>query len=77
MIKNGKGSTNRSATGNRPNLEKLFQRRDQNQDGFVTLEEFIGDPETRNVTALTRVFNKRDVNRDGRLTLEEMQVKLD
>ena len=52
---------------------KLFQRRDQNQDGFVTLKEFIGDPTNRNVPALTKMFRSRDANNDQRLTLEEMQ----
>ncbi|MCP4776833.1 MAG: hypothetical protein GY880_21640, partial [Planctomycetaceae bacterium] len=74
---NVKPETMKNGKGNRPNLEKLFLRRDQNQDGFVTLEEFIGDPETRNVAALTRVFRKRDTDQDGRLTLEEMQVRED
>ena len=74
---NVKSDSMKNEKGKRPNLEKLFQRRDQNQDGFVTLEEFIGDPETRNVTALTRVFRKRDVDQDGRITLEEMQVRED
>ena len=74
---NVKSDSMKNEKGKRPNLEKLFQRRDQNQDGFVTLEEFIGDPETRNVAALTRVFRKRDVDQDGRLTLEEMQVRED
>lgn len=74
---NVKSDSMKNEKGKRPNLEKLFQRRDQNQDGFVTLEEFIGDPETRNVTALTRVFRQRDADQDGRLTLEEMQVRED
>ncbi|GEM_PF-6098255 len=54
-------------------LTKFFERRDQNKDGFVTLEEFIGDPKDRNVPALTRLFKKRDANHDERLTLEEMK----
>lgn len=72
-----KPETMKNGKVNRPNLVKLFHRRDQNQDGFVTLEEFIGDPETRNVAALTRVFRKRDADKDGRLTLKEMQVRED
>jgi len=52
---------------------KLFQRRDQNQDGFVTLEEFIGDPTNRNVPALTKMFQSKDTNEDQRLTLEEIK----
>jgi len=42
------------AKGNPRDLTKLFQRRDQNKDGFVTLAEFIGDPKSRNVTANRR-----------------------
>ena len=53
---------------------KLFQRRDQNQDGFVTLKEFIGDPKNRNVPALTKMFRSRDTNNDQHLTLEEMKT---
>ena len=53
---------------------KLFQRRDQNQDGFVTLKEFIGDPANRNIPALTKLFQSKDTDNDNRLTLEEMQA---
>lgn len=63
------------AKGNPRDLTKLFQRRDQSKDGFVTLEEFIGDPKSRNVPALTKLFKKRDVNHDDRLTLEEMKER--
>jgi arylsulfatase A-like enzyme len=52
---------------------KLFQRRDQNRDGFVTLNEFIVDPANRNVPALTKMFRSKDTNSDQRLTLEEMK----
>jgi len=72
---NAKREAMEQGKGRRPDPKKLFYRRDQNQDGFVTLEEFIGDPETRNVTALTRVFRQRDADQDGRLTLKEMQAK--
>lgn len=74
---NTKLETKKNGKRKRPNLDKLHQRRDQNQDGFVTLEEFIVDPETRNVTALTNMFKKRDTNHDGQLTLKEMQAKED
>tara|TARA_B100001105_G_C22382466_1_gene440305 strand:- start:402 stop:2084 length:1683 start_codon:yes stop_codon:yes gene_type:complete len=52
---------------------KHFERSDRNKDGFVTLEEFIGNPKNRNVPALTKQFKKRDANHDGRLTLKEMK----
>lgn len=57
----------------RPSPEEIFNRRDKNKDGFLTLEEFIGDPEKRNVPALTRQFKRRDANGDGRLALSEMK----
>ena len=60
------------AKGKPRDLTKLIERRDRNKDGFVTLEEFIGDPKNRNVPALTKQFKKRDANHDQRLTLEEM-----
>jgi len=53
--------------------EVLFKRRDVNKDGFMTLKEYIGNPEGRNLPALTKQFNKRDANKDGRVTLEEMK----
>ena len=57
----------------RPDPAELFNRRDQNKDGFVTLNEYIGNPKGRNVPALTKQFNQRDVNNDSRLTLDEMK----
>ena len=33
----------------RPGPETIFQRRDANKDGFVTLQEYIGNPKNRNV----------------------------
>ena len=58
---------------NRPDPETFFKRRDVNRDGFVTLEEYIGNPVNRNVPALTKQFRRRDANNDSRLTLEEMK----
>jgi arylsulfatase A-like enzyme len=53
--------------------EHFFKARDRNADGKVTLEEFIGDPKTRNVPALTKRFKKTDSNGDGKLSLEELK----
>ena len=55
------------------NPETFFKSRDTNDDGFVTLEEYIGNPENRNVPALTKQFSQRDRNKDSKLTLEEMK----
>ncbi|MFZ5833170.1 MAG: sulfatase-like hydrolase/transferase, partial [Planctomycetota bacterium] len=49
----------------------IFKLRDQNNDGLLTLEELIGDPENRNVPALTKRFNSLDRNEDDKLTLAE------
>jgi hypothetical protein len=50
----------------------IFRRRDTNEDGFLTLKEYIGDPTNRNIPALTKMFTQRDANNDGRLTIKEM-----
>jgi arylsulfatase A-like enzyme len=55
----------------RPNRRAIFQRRDRNGDGLLTLKELIGDPAKRNVKALTRQFKRLDKSGDGKLTLEE------
>lgn len=52
--------------------DKLFRSRDRNRDGFVTLEEYIGNPDGRNVPALTRRFGQLDANNDERLTRDEL-----
>tara|TARA_Y100000780_G_scaffold112563_1_gene101652 strand:+ start:296 stop:442 length:147 start_codon:yes stop_codon:yes gene_type:complete len=44
-----------------------------NQDGFLTLKEYIGNSKNRNVPALTKRFNNWDRNKDSRLTMEEMR----
>ena len=51
----------------------LFKARDTNQDGFLTLKEYIGNPKNRNVPVLTKRFNGWDRNKDSRVTLNEMK----
>jgi hypothetical protein len=41
----------------------------------ITLEEFIGNPEGRNVPALTKRFRKIDSNGDGKLQLAELRMQ--
>ncbi|MHC4995986.1 MAG: sulfatase-like hydrolase/transferase [Planctomycetota bacterium] len=53
--------------------EQFFKNRDRNGDGFVTLEEFIGNPKGRNVPALTKRFKNFDSNGDGKLQLDELK----
>jgi hypothetical protein len=58
---------------NRPDPVTIFKRRDTNNDGFVTLEEYIGNPKNQNVPVLTRQFSERDANKDGKLSLQEFK----
>ena len=51
--------------------KNIYQQRDRNQDGQLTLAELIGDPKTRNVPALTKRFRLLDKNNDDVLTLKE------
>ena len=49
-----------------------FKKMDKNQDGFIILKEFIGNPDGRNVPALKNQFSRRDGNGDAKLTLAEL-----
>ena len=53
--------------------EKFFQARDRNSDGEITLEEFIGNPDGRNVAALTKRFQQFDADGDGVLVIDELK----
>ena len=53
--------------------DRFFKKRDRNKDGVITLEEYIGKPEGRNVPALTKRFKKFDANGDGKLQLHELK----
>ncbi|MEC7543660.1 MAG: hypothetical protein VX479_08390, partial [Verrucomicrobiota bacterium] len=48
------------------------KKMDKNQDGFITLKEYIGNPAGRNVPAVKKQFERRDGNGDGKLTLVEL-----
>ena len=53
--------------------DQFFKNRDRNEDGVITLEEYIGNPKGRNDSALTRRFKKIDSNGDGELLLQELK----
>ena len=53
--------------------EKFLQARDRNSDGEITLEEFIGNPDGRNVAALTKRFQQFDADGDGALGIDELK----
>ena len=63
----------RTRAKSRAEAGAVFQKRDKNQDGAVTLEEFIGNPEGRNVPVLTKRFKQLDGDGDRKLTLEELK----
>ncbi|MCP4200124.1 MAG: sulfatase-like hydrolase/transferase [Proteobacteria bacterium] len=69
---NAKPTTSKS-NPQRPSPEQFLQRRDTNEDGFITLKEYIGNPKNRNVPALTKRFNNWDRNKDSRLAMEELK----
>ncbi|MCP4887784.1 MAG: sulfatase-like hydrolase/transferase [Planctomycetaceae bacterium] len=58
----------------RRSQEQFFKTRDRNNDGAVTLREFIGNPKGRNVPALTNRFKRLDADGDGRLKLDELKA---
>ena len=59
----------------RRSQNQFFKNRDRNGDGAITLEEFIGNPEGRNVPALTKRFEQFDSNGDGKLEPAELKVQ--
>ena len=59
----------------RRSLDQFFQNRDRNGDGVITLKEYIGNPQDRNVPALTKRFQKIDSNGDGKLQLDELKMQ--
>ncbi len=54
------------------NRQSLFARRDDNNDGFVTLKEYIGAPGGRNIPVLTKRFHALDQDGDSRLSEHEI-----
>ena len=55
--------------------DQFFKQRDQNGDGAITLKEFIGNPEGRNVPALTKRFRNFDADGDNLLQLDELKAQ--
>ena len=63
----------RKLSRRRKGRQKIFQARDRNSDGEITLEEFIGNPDGRNVAALTKRFQQFDADGDGALVIDELK----
>lgn len=72
----GNSKPRESTSSPLPNLrssEQFFKNRDRDDDGEITLQEFIGNPKNRNVPALTKRFKNLDANGDNKLTLDELK----
>jgi hypothetical protein len=65
--------TTTTPTPKRRSQDQFFKNRDRNGDGVITLKEYIGNPQDRNVPALTRRFKRIDSNGDGKLQLNELK----
>ena len=59
----------------RRSQEQFFKARDRNEDGSISLEEYIGNPKGRNVPALTERFKKLDANGNGNLEMRELKMQ--
>ena len=68
-------TTDSAPTPKRRSQDQFFKQRDQNGDGAITLKEYIGNPEGRNVPALTKRFKKIDSNGDNLLRLDELKAQ--
>lgn len=66
-------NTSEPSTPKRPPRDQFFKSRDRNNDGAITLEEFIGNPNGRNVPALKKRFKNLDRNGDGKLQRVELK----
>ena len=69
------GNTVPTPTQKSRSPDQFFKSRDRNTDGVITLKEFIGKPEGRNVSALTKRFKRIDTNGDGKLQLAELKTQ--
>jgi Ca2+-binding EF-hand superfamily protein len=52
--------------------EKIFKRKDADNDSVLTKEEFLKN--AKDATKASTLFGKKDKNSDGKLTLEEYKA---
>ena len=84
-------TTKKKATDKQPqakkraaNAKRQFKRRDKDEDGFLTIKEFIVIPKKLTVAekiekrkkAMTRQFGRRDTDKDGKLSSQEFAQEL-
>ncbi len=53
----------------KPDLEKIFTKKDKNEDGFLSKEEFTAG--AKDETKSQADFSKRDKDSDGKISKEE------
>ena len=57
------------------NLSKVFKKKDKDNDGFLTKDEFIA--KAKNADKAAKAFTKKDKNSDGKLSRAEFTGKKD
>lgn len=55
--------------------EQRFAAKDKDDDGKLSLEEFVGKKEGEDKEKATKMFGRKDKDGDGSLTLEEFKAK--
>ncbi len=55
--------------------EDAFKKKDKNSDGFLSLEEFVGNAMDTAKACAEAAFKKKDKDTDGKLTLAEFSAK--
>ena len=53
----------------KPNPEKIFTKKDKNEDGFLSKEEFTAG--AKDATKADAAFSKKDKDSDGKISKEE------
>lgn len=68
-------AAHRQGANAKPKLtpEQIFNKKDANQDGFLSLEEFTG--KAKNPAKKAKEFARKDTNHDGKLSLAEFVAK--